>query len=134
MRERGWGVMWGCGGGILLFSPRVWAGSGGRGGTHTHTHTHTHTGTRTGTYTRMLHLPFSDLPFKKCPIPSYHVVFGPQPFCELPLVSSVGNPLSPYSIQERPKPQICPKFVQRLFLRAVRGTEICQNLSEFAKL
>ena len=32
---------------------------GGRGGTHT--------GTHTGTYTRMLHLPFSDLPLKKCP-------------------------------------------------------------------
>ena len=27
-----------------------------------------HTGTHTGTYTRMLHLPFSDLPLKKCPI------------------------------------------------------------------
>ena len=47
-------------GGILLFSPIVWAGSGGgRGGRHT--------GTHTGTYTRMLHLPFSDLPLKKCP-------------------------------------------------------------------
>ena len=43
------------GGGILLFT--VWAGSGGerRG----------HTGTRTATYTRMLHLPFSDLILKK---------------------------------------------------------------------
>ena len=50
--------VWG-GGGILLFSPTVWAGSGGRGGTHT--------GTRTGTYTRMLRLPLSDLPLKKCP-------------------------------------------------------------------
>ena len=36
---------------------------GGRRGTHTHTHT----GTHTGTYTQMLHLPFSDLPLKKCP-------------------------------------------------------------------
>ena len=38
--------------------------------THTHTHTHrnTHTHTHTGTCTRMLHLLFSDLPFKKCPI------------------------------------------------------------------
>ena len=42
-------------------------GGGGRGGTHTHTHTHTHTGTHTGTHTQMLHLPFSDLPLKKCP-------------------------------------------------------------------
>ena len=40
-------------------------GQGGRGGTHTHTHTQQHT--HTGTYTRMLHLPFSDLPLKKCP-------------------------------------------------------------------
>ena len=94
--------MWG---GILLFSPTVWAGSGGgeRRDTHTHTHTQTHTNTHkrtqthtnahkrthahthtrthahthtqrnthrnthTGTYTRMLHLPFSDLPLKKCP-------------------------------------------------------------------
>ena len=55
--------MWGCGGGILLFGPTVWLGSGGGGG-DTH---RTHTGTHTGTYTRMLHLPFSDLPLKKCP-------------------------------------------------------------------
>ena len=47
-------------GGILLFSPTVWAGSGGE-------RRDTRTGTRTGTYTRMLHLPFSDLPLKKCP-------------------------------------------------------------------
>ena len=72
-------------GGILLFSPTVWAVSGAeRRDTHTHTHTHTHTrehthththtrthththtGTHTGTYTRMLLLPFSDLPLKKC--------------------------------------------------------------------
>ena len=72
--------------GILLFSPTVWAGSGGeRRDTHTHrntqehteehtgthrgTHTHTgeHTHTHRGTYTQMLHLPFSDLPLKKCP-------------------------------------------------------------------
>ena len=40
-------------GGILLFSPIVWARfRGGEGGGHT------------GTYTRMLHLPFSDLPLK----------------------------------------------------------------------
>ena len=85
--------MWGCGGGIVLFSPRS---EGEQRDTHTHTHTHTptrtrtrtrthtqehtgthrntqeHTGTHrntqenTGTYTRMLHLPFSDLPLKKC--------------------------------------------------------------------
>ena len=35
-------------------------GQGGSGGTRT--------GTHTGTYTRMLHLPFSDLPLKKRPI------------------------------------------------------------------
>ena len=49
-------------GGILLFSHRLWAGSGGERRdtdtdthTHTQTHTHTHTGTHThthrGTYT-----------------------------------------------------------------------------------
>ena len=39
-------------------------------GTHTEEHTqrNAHRGTHTGTYTRMLHLPFSDLPLKKCPI------------------------------------------------------------------
>ena len=47
-------------GGILRFSPTVWAGSGGE-------RRDTHTGTHTGTYTQMLHLPFSDLPLKKCP-------------------------------------------------------------------
>ena len=39
--------MCGCGGGILLVSPTVWAGSwGGRRGTHTGTHTHTEERTR----------------------------------------------------------------------------------------
>ena len=36
----------------------------GRAEGRTHTHTEEHTHTHTGTYTRMLHLPFSDLPFK----------------------------------------------------------------------
>ena len=63
-------------GGILLFSPTVWAGSGGEGRdthTHTHTHTNTHTHTHWNTHTHrnvhanVLHLPFSDLPLKKCP-------------------------------------------------------------------
>ena len=60
----------GVGGGFLLFSPTVWVGfGGGEEGPHTqHTHTHTHTGTHTGTYTRMLHLPFSDLPLKSARI------------------------------------------------------------------
>ena len=44
----------------------------GRGVERRDTHTHT------GTYTRMLHLPFSDLPLKKCPI--------------VPLESTAGNP------------------------------------------
>ena len=60
MRERGWGVMRRCVGGNSAFQPHSMGGvRGGRGGTHT--------GTRTGTYTQMLHLPFSDLPLKKCP-------------------------------------------------------------------
>ena len=47
MRGRGWVVMWGCGGGgLLLFSLTVWAGSGGGGGTHTHTQEHTQERTR----------------------------------------------------------------------------------------
>ena len=46
-------------GGILLLTPTVWTGSGGdRRDTQEHT----------GTYTRMLHLPYSDPPLKKCPI------------------------------------------------------------------
>ena len=49
--------MWG---GFCCSAPQYGRGGGGRGGTHT--------GTRTGTYTRMLHLPFSDLPLKKCPV------------------------------------------------------------------
>ena len=48
--------MWGCGGGFCCSVPQYGRGKGGRGGTHT--------GTHTGTYTRMLHLPFSDLPLK----------------------------------------------------------------------
>ena len=49
---------------------------GVRGGEEAHTHTHTHTGTRTGTYTRMLHLPFSDLPLKKCPKKTLRIFFS----------------------------------------------------------
>ena len=47
-------------GGILLFNPTVWAGSWRGDERHTQEHT--------GAYTQMLHLPFSDLPLKKCPI------------------------------------------------------------------
>ena len=54
-------------GGILLFGRTGRGWSGGRGQGHTHRNTHTHTHTHTGTYTQMLHLPFSDLPLKKCP-------------------------------------------------------------------
>ena len=59
-------------GGILQTAVQSHTVSGfrGRAEGHTHTqtgtHTHTHTHTHTGTYTRMLHLPFSDLPLKKC--------------------------------------------------------------------
>ena len=55
--------------------PRNVAGQEGeRRDTHTHTHTHTHTGEHTGTGTRMLHIPFIDLPLKKCP----NLVRGPH--------------------------------------------------------
>ena len=40
---------------------------GVRGGEERDTHTHTQEHTHTGTYTRVFHLPFSDLPFKKVP-------------------------------------------------------------------
>ena len=92
LRE-GWGAIacgYRCGGGgegsctgvrgILLFSPAVWAGSWvGRRRTHTGTHTHTHT--HTGTYTPMMHLPCSDLPFKKMPesvelLPGHDAPYG----------------------------------------------------------
>ena len=46
-------------GGFYCSVPQYGWGEGESGGTHT--------GTHTGTYTRMLHLPFSDLPLKKCP-------------------------------------------------------------------
>ena len=57
---RGHVGVWGA---ILLFSPTMWAGQGGGEEGHTQEHTHTHT----GTYTRMLHLPFSNLPLQRCP-------------------------------------------------------------------
>ena len=59
----------GVGGGFCCSVPQYGRGQGESGGTHTHTHTHTQE--HTGTYTRMLHLPFSDLPLKKCPILQY---------------------------------------------------------------
>ena len=69
MGVRGHVRVWG---GILLFSPTVWVGSGGGEEGHT------------GTYTRMLHLPFNDLPLKKCPklrtppLPCKHL-YSPHP-------------------------------------------------------
>ena len=51
-------------GGIPLFSPSVWARDQGESGG---TRAHTHTGEHTGTYTRILHLPFRDLPLRKFP-------------------------------------------------------------------
>ena len=63
-------------GGILLFSPTVWAESGGVGvGQEARTHRNT-----TGTYTRMLHLPFSNLPFQKVPEPTPLVPWENQEF------------------------------------------------------
>ena len=56
----------GVGGGFCCLAPQYGRGVGGRGGTLTGTLTGTHT--HRGTYTRMLHLPFSDLPLKRCPI------------------------------------------------------------------
>ena len=74
-------------GGILLFSPTVRAGPGGeRRGTYTGTHTHT------GTYTRMLHLPFSDLPLKKCPTDAPHL---------RPLAGSARNVVPPWGGDSR---------------------------------
>ena len=41
------------------------------------------------------------------------------------LVTSVAKPFSPYSIQKRPEPQICPKFVPAIvFGGPVRGPKI----------
>ena len=42
---------------------------------------------------------------------------------------------SPYNIQKRPEPQICPKFVPVIIFWGVpiRGTEICQNLKKKKK-
>ena len=57
MRGRGVRGHVGVWGGILLFSPTVWAGSGGE-------RRDTHRKTDTGPYTPMLHLPFSDLPLR----------------------------------------------------------------------
>ena len=48
------------------------------------------------------------------------------------ITTYLANPFSPYSIQKRPEPQICPKFVPTIdFGGSNRGTEICQT---FVKL
>ena len=41
MRERGWGVVWGCGWDSAVQPHSMGGVRGGRGGTHTGTHTHT---------------------------------------------------------------------------------------------
>ena len=62
MRVWGLGVMCGCGvGGDFAVQSHSMGGVRGRAEGHAQEHPHT------GTYTRMLHLPFSDLPFKKVP-------------------------------------------------------------------
>ena len=65
---------------------------GVRGGEEGHTHTHTYTHTHRGTYTRMLHPPFSDLPFKKCPIVARGLLQG-RPL-QLPMGWGVGKELT----------------------------------------
>ena len=77
--------MWGCGGDSAVQPHSMGGVRGGKGGTHTHTHTqeHTHTHTQehthTGTYTRMLHLPLSDLPLKNRGF--LNLGFGEPRFC-----------------------------------------------------
>ena len=51
--------MCGCGANSAVQPHSMGGVVGGRRGTHRNTHR--------GTYTQMLHLPFSDLPLKKCP-------------------------------------------------------------------
>ena len=83
-------VMWGVGWDSAVQPHSMGGARGERRDTHTHTQTHTHT----GTYTRMLHLPFSDLPLKKCQKSSknkirsrktdpvqFKGVFKQSPFC-----------------------------------------------------
>ena len=45
---------------------------------------------------------------------------------------TVANPFSPYSIQKRPEPQICPKFVPIIVFRGSNqgGPEIVKNLKK----
>ena len=62
----------GTGGGVRVrvrggFCSLAAQDGGGPGAGGRRAHTHTHRGTHTGTYTQVLHLPFSDLPLKKCP-------------------------------------------------------------------
>ena len=58
-----------------------------------------------------------------------------QALLEGPLPPRIAKPFSPYSIQKRPKPQICPKFVAAIvFGGSSQGgqkfAKVCQNLSE----
>ena len=54
--------MYACGGNSVVQPHSMGRVMGGGDEGHTQEHTHT------GTYMRMLHLPFSDLPLKKCPM------------------------------------------------------------------
>ena len=56
-------------GGILLFSPTVWAGSGGRAEGHTHRNTHTHT-------QRNVHANVAPTPLATYPLKSARLVRG----------------------------------------------------------
>ena len=51
--------------------------------------------------------------------------------CLSVLIFWLANPFPPYSLQKRPKPQICAKFVPAIFLGGPSGTEIWKKLSKF---
>ena len=53
----------------------------------------------------------------------------------LQLQSKFANPFPPYSLQKRPKPQICPKFVPAIVLggSSQGGAEIWKKLPKFVR-
>ena len=88
--------MYGCGGNSAVQPHSMGGVMGGRQGTHT--------GTHTGTYTQMLHLHFSDLPLKKCPIsapPEFELLeFMSLRCCSLERRDSLGPLIVPQPYQE----------------------------------
>ena len=102
------------GGGFCCSVPPYGRGQGESGGTHT--------GQHTGTYMRMLHLPFSDLPLKKCPMKMTQIVHKTERLA--PNTWAMPAWQSPWLYLD------FLDFLSKVSINAHKGPEYLQQMSE----